>query len=112
MMQQALNGMIALMMARFMMNDVPHAAGLLVDEHPKTPEEATFSPEARRDLTFCKHMWDLEQTLGRPFTREEIAQKWENWRTLRYRPKTDEERRLVHSIKYGNEELPPRGSGL
>ena len=80
--------------------------------HPSKPEEATFPLEARKDLTFCKHMWDLEKTIGRPFTREEVSERWERWRELRYRPKTEEERRLSHSLKYGIEELPERGKGL
>ena len=79
--------------------------------HPSSEEEATFPPEARKDLTFCKHMWDLEKTLGRPFTKEEVAKRWESWKELRYRSKTEEERILTHSLKYGIEELPERGSG-
>jgi len=80
--------------------------------HSSKPEEATFPPEARKDPTFCKHMWDLEKTLGRPFTKEEVTKRWENWKELRYRSKTEEERRLTHELKYGTEELPDRGKGL
>jgi len=104
--QQAFSVVMNFLVAKFMINDVPHALGITGTEHPKTKEESTFPVEARRDLTFCKHMWDLEVIMGRSLTREEIAQKWENWKALRYRPKTDEERKIIHSIKYGNEEVP------
>jgi len=79
---------------------------------PSTEGEATFPVEAKRDLTFCRHMSDLEKTAERTLSKEEIAEKWEKWKVLRYRPKTEEERAIIHSIKYGDEELPDRERGL
>jgi len=73
--------------------------------------QAIFPEDAKRDLTFCRHMWDLEKAMGRPSTKEEIEERWEKWKALRYRPKTEEERRLSHLSKYGIEELPERGTG-
>ncbi len=76
-----------------------------------SPREPIFPVEARKDITFCKHMYELEKAMGRPLTGKELSEKWDNWKQLRYRSKTEEERKLTHSLKYGTEDLPPRGSG-
>ncbi len=37
MIQAALNGMLTMLMAKFMLNDLPHASGLLPDSGPGRP---------------------------------------------------------------------------
>jgi len=47
MIQQALNGMIVLLLARFMLNDIPHAAGFY--------DARSFKPETYKDMESLFH---------------------------------------------------------
>lgn len=89
MIQTALNGMITIMLAKFMINDLPHAAGLLGNPGnpggkfferpalkgmmPKLPEEA------RGDFLFYEYIRDLVK-LGQVLSEQDVQELWEGYR--------------------------------
>lgn len=61
MIQQALNSMIAIMMAKFMLNDVPHALGITAPIIPTQDREHVASTHWNEILKYCHTIDDLKR---------------------------------------------------
>ncbi|MBA7710637.1 hypothetical protein ES703_119582 [subsurface metagenome] len=97
-----LNGMITLMLTKFMLNDVPHAMGFTSERRrlgkPKTEAERSRVHE---------RFYGTKKTPVRGTGLKERGEPTEGRRFGE--PKTESERRMTHFGKYGTIKTPKRG---
>lgn len=99
-----LNGMITLMVSKFFLNDIPHAAG--------------FSPgrrlgESRSEAERAKVHELFYGTKETPPRGTGLGERGESIEGRRFgEPKTEAERKETHLAKYGTTRTPRRGTKL
>ncbi len=64
MIQQALNGMITIMLAKFMLNDVPHALGITTSVVPIQDRERVAAAHWNEILKYCHSVDDLKKIVS------------------------------------------------